>query len=169
VCVVPELYGSIMMSTDCHTVTKRKLAAGFIGDFGAVASGWWPPQGRHGRGSRRPAQAWAGPLGTARRHSGAAERPTLNGANHRSALPVAVSGSSDAAWARLDGSIGPRWCGAVVLVVLLYRCSSCRYGDSKLNLKPPAPMLTQHRPPGPAPGPFIRHIRFWQSRVGKKG
>jgi hypothetical protein len=55
-------------------------------------------------GSRRPALTWVGPLGTARRHSGAAERLTLNGANHRSALPVAASGSSGAARARLDGS-----------------------------------------------------------------
>jgi hypothetical protein len=95
------------MSTDCHSVTKRKLAAGF-GDFGAVASGWWPPQGRHGRGSRRPALAWAGPLGKARRPSAAAERLTLNGANHRSALPVAASGyPSQVARARLDGSARP--------------------------------------------------------------
>jgi hypothetical protein len=57
-----------------------------------------------GRGSRRPALAWAGPLSTARRHSGAAERPTLNGANHPSALPVAASGSPGGTGSRLDGS-----------------------------------------------------------------
>jgi hypothetical protein len=34
-------------STDVPLCATRKLAAGF-GDFGAVASGWWPPQGRHG-------------------------------------------------------------------------------------------------------------------------
>jgi hypothetical protein len=49
-------------STDVLLCATRKLAAGF-GDLGAVASSWWPPLGRHGRGSRRPALAWAGPLG----------------------------------------------------------------------------------------------------------
>jgi hypothetical protein len=57
----PRALGSIMMSTDVSLGATRKLAAGF-GDFGAVASGWWPSAGRHGRGSRRPALAWAGPL-----------------------------------------------------------------------------------------------------------
>jgi hypothetical protein len=34
-------------STDVSLCATRKLAAGF-GDLGAVGSGWWPPQGRHG-------------------------------------------------------------------------------------------------------------------------
>jgi hypothetical protein len=45
----------------------------------------------------RVGQLWPGlgrSIGTARLPSGAAERPALHGANHRSALPVAASGSS---------------------------------------------------------------------------
>jgi hypothetical protein len=58
----------------------------------------------------RVGQPWPGlgrSVGTARRPSGAAERPTLHSANHRSALPVAASASSGgtgAGWMWLHAS-----------------------------------------------------------------